>query len=136
MELTINRLSKTDYENVLTKWWQDWKWTAPTKDFLPDNGTGGLIVYDGETPVCAGFMYATNSSVCWVDWIISNRNYTDKEGRKLALRLLIETLTNAATSSGSKYIYALIKNQHLTKVYQELGYAKGDSYTSEMIKII
>lgn len=136
MELTINRLSESDYDNVLVKWWEDWKWTAPAKDFLPDNGMGGLIVYDGETPVCAGFMYATNSSACWVDWIISNKDYTDKEGRKLALRLLIETLTNAATLSGSKYIYALIKNQHLTKVYEELGYIKGDSYTSEMIKII
>ena len=28
-----------------------------TKDFLPDNGKGGLIVYDDKTPVCAGFIY-------------------------------------------------------------------------------
>ena len=136
MELTINRLSENDYDNILTKWWRDWAWTAPAKDFLPDNGTGGMIVYDGDTPVCAGFIYVTNSSVSWVDWIISNKEYTNKEGRKLALRMLIESLTNICTSSGSKYIYALIKNQHLTKVYEDLGYIKGDSYTSEMIKII
>lgn len=136
MELTINRLSESDYDNILTGWWQDWRWTPPAKDFLPDNGTGGMIVTDGETPVCAGFVYVTNSKVAWVDWIISNKNYTDRKGRRLALRLLIQALTNISISSDSKYIYALIKNQHLIKVYEELGYIKGDSYTSEMIKTL
>ena len=136
MELTINRLSESDYDNILTGWWQDWRWTPPAKDFLPDNGTGGMIVFDGDIPVCAGFIYVTNSKVAWVDWIISNKNYTDREGRRLALRLLIQALTNISISSDSKYIYALIKNQHLIKVYEELGYIKGDSYTSEMIKTL
>lgn len=136
MELTIQRLTESDYDNILVGWWQDWKWTPPQQDFLPDNGTGGFIVYDGETPVCAGFVYVTNSKATWVDWIISNKNYTDREGRRLAIRLLIQSLTNISISSGSKYIYALIKNQHLIKVYEELGYIKGESYTSEMIKTL
>ena len=136
MELTIQRLTESDYDNILVGWWNDWKWTPPQQDFLPDNGTGGFIVYDGEIPVCAGFIYVTNSKASWVDWIISNKNYTDREGRRLALRLLIQSLTNVSISSGSKYIYALIKNQHLIKVYEEIGYIKGDSYTSEMIKIV
>jgi hypothetical protein len=38
--------------------------------------------------------------------------------------------------SGSKYIYALIKNNNLVETYKNLGYIKGDSYTSEMIKIL
>jgi len=136
MELTIQRLTENDYDDILVGWWHDWKWTPPQKDFLPDNGTGGFIVYDGEIPVCAGFVYVTNSKAAWVDWIISNKNYTDREGRRLALRLLIQSLTNVSISSGSKYIYALIKNQHLIKVYEEIGYIKGDSYTSEMIKTL
>ena len=136
MELTIQRLTENDYDNILVGWWHDWEWTPPQQDFLPDNGTGGMIVYDGETPICAGFIYVTNSKVVWVDWIISNKNYTDREGRRLALRLLIQSLTNVAISSGSKYIYALIKNQSLIKVYEEFGYIKGDSYTSEMIKTL
>jgi RimJ/RimL family protein N-acetyltransferase len=136
MELTIQRLTESDYDNILVGWWSDWKWTAPQQDFLPDNGTGGFIVYDGEIPVCAGFVYVTNSSVAWVEWVISNRNYTDREGRKLALRLLIQSLTNISINSGSKYIYTLIKNQSLMKVYEEIGYIKGDSSATEMIKKI
>lgn len=136
MGLTIKRLAESDYDNILVGWWSDWKWTAPHRDFLPDNGTGGFIVYDDETPICAGFVYVTNSKATWVDWIISNKNYTDRDKRSSAIRLLIESLTNVCESSGSKYIYALIKNQHLIKVYEGLGYVKGDSYTSEMIKTL
>jgi len=136
MELTIRQLNENDYQETLVNWWKDWGWTAPEKDFLPDNGMGGYIVYDGETPICAGFIYVTNSRVAWVDWIISNKDYREKEKRREAIKTLIESLTNISKMSGSKYAYALIKNKSLIQTYEDLGYTKGDSYTSEMIKIL
>lgn len=132
--MEIRKLNANDYEDILVDWWKDWGWTPPQKDFLPEDGTGGLIVYDGDTPVCAGFIYITNSSVCWVDWIISNKKH--KENRRDAINLLIESLTNIGKLSGSKYAYALIKNNSLIKTYESFGYTKADSYTSEMIKIL
>jgi hypothetical protein len=136
MEFTIRKLNDTDYEDILLKWWSDWEWLAPQKDFLPDNGKGGIIVFDGDIPVCAGFMYLTNSSVAWIDWIISNKEYRKKPLRKEAIQLLIAALTNISKDSGSKYGYALIKNKSLIEIYESFGYTKGDSYTSEMIKIL
>jgi hypothetical protein len=134
MELTIRQLNENDYQDLLVDWWNQWGWKAPEKDFLPDNGMGGYIVYDGETPVCAGFIYVTNSRVAWVDWIISNKEYREK--RREAITMLIDALTNLSKMSGSKYAYALIKNDSLIKTYESLGYVKGDSYTSEMIKLL
>jgi hypothetical protein len=134
MELTIRQLNENDYQDILVGWWKDWGWIAPEKDFLPDDGKGGYIVYDGDIPVCAGFIYITNSRVAWVDWIISNKEYREK--RREAIIMLIDTLTNLSKMSGSKYAYALIKNDSLIKTYESLGYIKGDSYTSEMIKIL
>jgi hypothetical protein len=136
MELTIRQLNENDYQEVLVGWWKDWGWIAPQKDFLPDDGMGGYIVYDGEIPICAGFIYVTNSRVAWVDWIISNKNYREKEKRREAIKTLIDSLTNISKMSGSKYAYALIKNNSLIKTYEDLGYIKGDSYNSEMIKIL
>lgn len=136
MALDIRVLSDTDYDNILVDWWAQWDWEAPSKDFLPDNGKGGFIVYDSDTPICAGFMYMTNSKVCWVDWIVSNKEYREKPYRKEAITLLIDTLTNVGKNMGCKYVYALIKHGNLIKTYEELGYVKGDSYTSEMIKIL
>lgn len=136
MELTIRQLNDNDYQEILVNWWTEWGWTAPEKDFLPDDGMGGYIVYDGEIPICAGFIYVTNSRVAWVDWIISNKKYREKGKRKEAISMLIESLTNISKMSGSKYAYALIKNNSLIQTYENLGYIKGDSYTSEMIKLL
>jgi hypothetical protein len=136
MELNIRPLNESDYEEILTKWWEKWNWKAPAKDFLPDDGKGGMIVFDEDIPICAGFIYVTNSKVAWVDWIISNKEYRIKNKRKQAIGLLIESLTNICKQTGSKYGYALIKNQSLIKTYTDLGWSKGDGYTSEMIKLL
>ena len=133
MKLNIRPLEESDYEQILVGWWKDWNWTPPEQDFLPDNGTSGLIVYDKKTPVCAGFIYMTNSKVAWVDWIISNKKY---KNRKSALTLLIDALTNAVKLSDKKFSYALIKHEGLIKTYEDAGYIQGDSYNKEMIKVL
>jgi RimJ/RimL family protein N-acetyltransferase len=134
--LSARKLNNLDYDDILLGWWKDWEWEAPTKDFLPDNGEGGIIIFDGEVPICAGFAYLTNSKVAWVDWIISDKNYNEKATRKEAIRMLISSLTNVCKNVDFKYCYALIKNQSLIKVYEELGYVQGDNYTTEMIKAL
>lgn len=136
MNLEIRPLCDTDYEDILVEWWRQWNWEPPVKDFLPDNGKGGIIIYDGAIAVCAGFIYITNSKVAWVDWIISNKEYKIKDKRREAIRLLIESLTNICKNTGSKYGYALIKNKSLIKTYTDQGWSEGQGYTSEMIKIL
>lgn len=136
MSLKTRALNETDYQDILVNWWRQWGWEPPQIDFLPNNGKGGIIVYDGDTPVCAGFMYLTNSKVSWVDWIVSSREYNKKPQRKEAINLLVLSLTEICKKAGSKYVYALIKNKHLINTYEELGYIKGDTYTSEMIKLL
>jgi len=135
MEFNIRPLNETDYDAILNGWWIDWGWEPPQKDFLPDNGQGGVIVYNGDIPICAGFMYTTNSKVAWVDWIISNKKYRGDD-RKEAILLLVDTLTNICKKTGHKYSYALIKHPSLVETYEELGYIKGDGYTGEMIKVL
>jgi len=76
MSLTVRPLQDSDYDSILVKWWRDWEWEPTPKDFLPQDGTGGLMVMDGDEPVCAGFVYTTNSSVAWADWIVSSRTTT------------------------------------------------------------
>ena len=135
MEFDIRKLNPTDYDNTLVGWWKDWGWDAPAKDFLPDDGEGGLLVLDEDIPVCAGFIYITNSKVAWVDWIISNKNYK-KKNKHEAVKLLVDRLTGLCKKSGSKYAYALIKHKGLVETYTELGYTKADNYTQEMIKAL
>lgn len=136
MEFTIRKLNSTDYEEILTEWWNDWRWTPPLKDFLPENGEGGIIVYDGDIPVCAGFYYVTNSKVGWCDWIISNFQYKNKQKRKKALSQLVNILSETLKVNGCKYSYALLKSKSLISIYENNGYTQGDSYNTEMIKLL
>jgi hypothetical protein len=99
--LTIRPLKSEDYK-TLCEFWQQWGWTPPPQDFLPEIG---MIVYDEETPIAASYLYITNSKVCWLEWVISNKNYKNRENRKNAINLLIETLINMAKNGGYKYIY-------------------------------
>ena len=134
MEFNIKELNPSDYEDVLVGWWKDWGWQPPPKDFLPNDGIGGVMVTHNNQPICAGFMYMTNSKVSWVDWIISDKNIEDTKLKHEAVKFLIAVLTNICQDNGSKYIYALLRHEGLSKTYEELGYNKGDSYTHEMIK--
>ena len=136
MKFNIVKLKPTDYEEILSGWWNDWRWTPPSKNFLPENGTGGLILYDDNVPVIAGFIYNTNSDVAWADWIISNFKYKNKKNRKEAIELLLNALENTATNMNKKFMYALVKNQPLIETYKKLGYNQGDSYSTELIKRI
>lgn len=136
MALIIRPLNENDYDTTLSTWWHNWGWEPIERDFLPDNGKGGLMVLDGEEPVCAGFVYTTNSKVAWVDWIVSSDTYRKKPERKEAIKLLVETLTNICRNTGHKYSYALIKHPGLSELYEELGYVKGDKQVSEMIKLL
>jgi hypothetical protein len=136
MKLNIYPLKTTDYEEVLCGWWKEWRWTPPSKDFLPHEGTGGYMVFEDTVPICAGFMYTTNSKAVWCDWIISNIHYKDRQKRREALELLVKTITDDAKKLGKKYVYALIKNKPLIDVYKKIGYIEGSTYTQEMIKIL
>ncbi len=128
-------LLPSDYDEILVKWWENWKWEAPVRDFLPENGTGGLMIMDGEEPVCAGFIYITNSKVAWCDWIISSDTYR-KESRKKAIEMLVEELADICRNTGYRYSYALIRSEPLIETYKNLDYTQAETYTTEMIKVL
>lgn len=65
--------------------------------------------------------------------ILSTRR---EQKRKGALELLIDTISKEAKKLDNKFIYALIKHQPLIDTYIKMGFIQGDSYSSEMIKII
>jgi hypothetical protein len=133
--MDVRVITEHDYDNILKPWWKAWKWEAPSKDMLPDNGTGGVIVSKNGVDICAGYMYYTNSSMAWLEYIVSNMEYKEKD-RKEAIEFLINVLSAIAQDKGFKYIYASLKNVHLIKKYENCGFIKGDENCKEMVKIL
>ena len=134
MKLNTRRLKIEDY-STLIQWWKDWGLKAPHRDFLPEQGTGGIIVNDGNVPVCAGFLYTSNARVAWINLIISNKKYRKKPERKQSILILLKSLLEICKNTNIKYIYSNNDNKHLIKQFEDLGFTKTTDKMTELIKI-
>lgn len=135
MQLNIRRLTENDWP-ILESWWDSWKgWVAPPRDFLPDNGTGGLMVENNKTPIVAGFIYFTNSKGALLEWIISNPKYKESD-RNEAIELLITAAENILKNQGVKYVFSLCRNQNLINKFKKLEFSVSDDHSYEVIKKI
>jgi hypothetical protein len=133
--MEVRFLKENDYD-TLSKWWKDWRWTPPPADMLPQNGIGGVMVYKGDTEICAGFIYFTNSKTAWIEFIVSNFQYKDKD-RHEAIEMLINVLTKMVQDMGEyKYIYTSLKSKSLIDRYANCGYQLGSTNCNEMIKVL
>ena len=135
MELNIRRLEESDWD-TLVSWWDAWpEWTAPPKDFLPDNGTGGFMVENNDIPIVAGFLYKTNSKSVLLECIVSNPDYKE-EDRKMAIELLINGAENVSKKLGCKYMFSISRNKSLIEIHKKLNWTVDKKPSHELIKNI
>tara|TARA_R110001592_G_scaffold89234_1_gene262547 strand:+ start:2274 stop:2675 length:402 start_codon:yes stop_codon:yes gene_type:complete len=133
--LNIRKLTEKDWD-TLVSWWDNWpEWKAPVKDFLPDNGKGGLIVEINDVPVVAGFIYLTNSKTALLEWIVSNPKYRETD-RKDAIELLITGSENLVKSLDYKYLFAVMQHKGLIKIHEKLGWKADAKHSYELTKIL
>ena len=133
--LEYKQLTENDYYDFLIKWWSDNRFAPPPIDFLPNNGTDGIVIINSETKekICAGFIYVTNSEVAWLEFIVSNFEVKDKELRKQAIAFLISQLS---ILSKKKYIFTSVKNKNLINHFENLGFKIGSKNTTEMFCVL
>ena len=135
MELNIRMLKDSDW-NTLVEWWNAWpEWTAPSKDFLPDNGKGGFMVEKNNQPIVAGFLYTTNSKAALLEWIVSNPKYREDDRGK-AIELLIEGAEEVCKKQGIKFIFSIGRTKQLINTHKKLGYHVDDKPSYEITKYI
>ena len=132
-ELFPRDLKKSDWD-TLVEWWNWWPgWTAPSKDFLPENGTGGIMIEKDNIPIVAGFIYATNSKGVLLEWIVSNPKYKQKD-RKQAIELLIKEAEELTKKLGYKYMFTIGRSKSLIETHKKLGWFVDDKPSHEITK--
>lgn len=134
MELKIRALLESDWE-ILQKWWKAWGWPEMSKDLMPLDGLGGLIVEKDNKPIAAGFLYLTNAKVAWTEWIVSDPEYREND-RTDALKLVVKGLEDVAISTGYKIILSVGRNKGLLNIHKELGYTIDEKPSYEISKKI
>ena len=132
-KLFSRKLKTSDWETLVT-WWDSWDdWTTPSKDFLPENGTGGIMIEKNGEPIVAGFIYETNSASVLLEWIISNPDYRDKD-RQQAIEMLITEAERKTKELGYNYMFTIGRNKNLIETHRKLGWHVDDKPSHEIIK--
>tara|TARA_R110002020_G_scaffold254117_2_gene467857 strand:- start:11619 stop:12038 length:420 start_codon:yes stop_codon:yes gene_type:complete len=135
-KLVPRQLKESDWE-TLQSWWDFWPGVeTPPRDFLPDNGTGGIMIEDNGKPVVAGFIYQTNSSGAMLEWVISSPNYRGKKKRDKALYTLTISLQTMAKDLGCKIIFANIQVSQIINLGKRLGWKIDPKPNYTHIKIL
>tara|TARA_R110002072_G_scaffold253137_1_gene412029 strand:+ start:999 stop:1406 length:408 start_codon:yes stop_codon:yes gene_type:complete len=134
MKLKARTLLEQDY-TMLEKWWLGWGWPVVNKEILPDNGTGGVMIEHEGKPIVAGFIYWSNSGMCWFDWVISDPK-GNKRARPFAVKFLIETVEKMVKDAGKKCIMSISRSNSLLKIHKKLGWTIDKTPSHEMIKRI
>tara|TARA_R100000988_G_C3926856_1_gene129476 strand:- start:111 stop:515 length:405 start_codon:yes stop_codon:yes gene_type:complete len=134
MKFNARKLTDNDYE-LLVSWWKWWRWTPIPKNFLPDNGTGGIMIEKDNIPVIAGFIYYTNSDAVVVEWIISNPEYKNKD-RKQAVEVLLNTIEAVCKEQNKQYMFSIGRSKQLIDTHKKLGWVVDDKPSYEIVKVI
>lgn len=134
MGLNIRDLQEKDWD-ILEEWWSHHFGKMPEKDSFPDNGASGIIAESKGVPVCACFIYTTNSSIAFLEWIISNPNYNNKD-RSIVIDNMLIAAENIIRSKGFKYIFGFTTKEKLAKRLERLGHTITNTSSFELIKTL
>lgn len=125
-------LTKEDY-NTLCEWWKFWRFTPPIIQMLPDDGLGGIMITDeDDNPLAAGFIYDTNSYICWIEYIVANPKVS-KELRREGVDELLNKLKYLCKEKNYLLAFSSIRNPSLLERYKECGWQLGTQNTNEMV---
>ncbi len=132
MKFNARKLTEQDY-SMLVDWWKWWRWSPPSKNLLPNNGTGGIIIEKNNIPVVAGFLYFTNSEMVLLEWIVSNPKYKESD-RKDAIEMLISVSEQVCRKENKKYMFTIGRSKHIRETHEKLGWSVDTKSSYEIIK--
>jgi hypothetical protein len=120
-EYNIRPLQLEDY-STLVKWWESYDHiVTPESHMLPEGGLGGFIVEKEGRPMAAGFLYLTNSTVGYVDYLVSDPNYKGKDRFEM-ITWLIEACSEEAIRQGCRITWAMTTYSGIVRRCDKLGY--------------
>jgi len=117
-KLNIRKIQEKDYE-FINKWWQEVQLDPISKEILPMNGLGGLII-EKEKPIAVSYLYLTNSKVAYVDNLIVNPSYNNKDRFKV-VSTLIDACARLAKKTGCIDIWAMSNSRGVLQRCKNLG---------------
>ena len=115
--MVIKKFKTTD-DNEIINWWKDWGLKIPDQECLPKKG---YFIINNNIKVAAGYLYYTNAKIAYVDFVISNIKYREKN-RNTLITMLIDHMVNKALKKGCKFVWATTANSNIVDKVKKLNY--------------
>lgn len=125
---TIHTLRYYDRDRdypMLESWWRGHNMEPLAPAVLPKVG---IVVVNGDAPLCVGFLYQTDSAICHVEWFLRNP-VAPKELMVGAIEALIESLCLTARELGFRVAYMAVKNESLIRKAKACGFVVHEDRT-------
>lgn len=120
------------FYKIAKGWWEERKRSAPAVHTL---STTGIMVYHENYPVCAGWLYQTDSLMAVIGFVIGDLKTTGKV-KKESVKFLLTKLEEMAKNMGFNSIFFPIETDSVARLgRKELKYS-GSGKTNELAKII
>lgn len=117
--IIFNLKKKEDFDKyypLFYKWWRDWGMNPIHPNMLSRNG---ILVFNEDIPICAGWLFSTDSNTAIAGWTISAK---EKPLRKGCIEFLIKELENLAKNLGFELLNFPASNPNLRNKLEKTGF--------------
>ena len=112
----IRLYTPSDYATVCG-WWDEWGWPRIPQSSLPRIGA--------ITEAACAWLYQTDSDCALIEWYITNPRLRKNE-RKGIIEPIVEQLCKTAKTLGYSNVISMVRNPHLLKTLNGVGFAPED----------
>lgn len=132
MKFTGFQYESEKHFDLLKSWFDLRQFPAPNPRFLPKIG---MVVYFGELPVCAGFLFQSDAGAAIIGHLVSN---PDAPGmiRNSGLDALIETLTREAVELGFEMVCCSTNLPRLMERFERHCFTRTDEGVANFGRVI
>jgi len=127
--MRIEPFKAEKHYEILAGWWRAHEWPAIPVESLPRDG--GYLIYMDTMPICSGFLYKTNSNLCWLEWLLKNPK-CDKIYTDAALDILIDALLLHAPKGAA--VFTSTNKETLAMRFKKHGFGVTDKNVTHMIR--
>lgn len=118
------------YEHLL-KWWKHYDFVQVGLDHLSQNGL--VVLSETNEPVCAGFVYRTDSAFYLLEFVVGNPEVEAKI-RSAGLDLLISAAIILARALGGKTLFSAFGHKGLVEKTKLQGFSVLGTDVTNLIK--
>ena len=116
----VRQVTAEDY-TCINEWYSQRKELRPKSILLPNGGLDGFIIEKNNKPIAVIYLYLTNSKMGYMDFLISDPNYKNKDKYNMIMELQ-DACTEALLRKGCRIVWAMTSYDHLAEMAGKMGH--------------